>query len=168
MGFPVRDKTAHITNVFRRPGNYAWNPDGTHRHTGLDIAADGTKVNIHAAREGVVVHSSYDFDGYGNYIIIYSKGKKGGRVDCLYAHMSSVKVSVGQVVKTGDVVGIMGTTGNSTGQHLHYEESKYGSDWAYGNVRNPYFPWYADTLWDKAHFIRINQLKSQRKAMGTF
>ena len=55
--------------------------------------------------------------GYGNYVVI----DHGGGMSTLYAHMSIVKVSVGQYVTQGDVIGVTGNTGASTGPPLHYE-----------------------------------------------
>ena len=88
-------------------------------HTGIDIpAARGT--SIYAAKSGVVVTSikgSGSYWSYGNYVLIaHSDG-----TSTLYAHMNSRNVSKGQVVKQGDVIGYVGTTGRSTGNHLHFE-----------------------------------------------
>ena len=84
-------------------------------HAGIDIAA-GMGNNIIAADGGTVIVSGYD-GGYGNYIMI-NHGE--GRVS-LYAHMSSRAVSVGTNVTKGQVIGYVGSTGNSTGPHLHFE-----------------------------------------------
>lgn len=88
-------------------------------HTGIDIpAARGTP--IYAAKSGVVITSVYGSGSswsYGNYVVIsHSDG-----TSTLYAHMSSRAVSKGQTVKQGDVIGYVGTTGRSTGNHLHFE-----------------------------------------------
>lgn len=88
-------------------------------HTGIDIpAARGTK--IYAAKSGVVTTSvmgSGSSWSYGNYVVVsHSDG-----TSTLYAHMSSRAVSKGDVVNQGDVVGYVGTTGRSTGNHLHFE-----------------------------------------------
>ena len=94
-------------------------------HTGIDVpAASGTP--IYAAKSGVVVTSikgSGSYWSYGNYVLVsHSDG-----TSTLYAHMSRRNVSKGQVVKQGDVVGYVGTTGNSTGNHLHFEVRVNGS-----------------------------------------
>ena len=88
-------------------------------HTGIDVpAARGTK--IYAAKSGVVTTSVLGSGGswaYGNHVVVsHSDG-----TSTLYAHMSSRAVKQGQVVKQGDVVGYVGTTGRSTGNHLHFE-----------------------------------------------
>ncbi|NBI10694.1 peptidase M23 [Colidextribacter sp. OB.20] len=88
-------------------------------HTGIDVpAARGTP--IYAAKSGVVTTSVLGSGGswaYGNHVVVsHSDG-----TSTLYAHMNSRAVKQGQVVKQGDVVGYVGTTGRSTGNHLHYE-----------------------------------------------
>lgn len=86
-------------------------------HSGIDVpASTGTKVL--AAKSGVVITSGYNKGGYGNYVVI-SHSSDGDTT--LYAHLSARKVKVGQVVKQGDVIGLVGSTGRSTGPHLHYE-----------------------------------------------
>ena len=88
-------------------------------HTGIDIPAP-KNTPILAAKSGVVVTSikgSGSYWSYGNYVLIaHSDG-----TSTLYAHMEKRNVSKGQVVKQGDVVGYVGTTGRSTGNHLHFE-----------------------------------------------
>ena len=84
-------------------------------HTGVDIAAAGG-TDIWAAKSGVVLTSTYN-SSYGNYVVVsHSDG-----TSTLYAHMNKRGVSEGQTVKQGDVVGYVGTTGSSTGNHLHFE-----------------------------------------------
>jgi len=89
-------------------------------HTGTDIrAASGTK--IYASNGGKVVTSVYN-SAYGNYVII----DHGGGYMTLYAHMKSLGVAEGTVVNRGDVIGYVGSTGYSTGPHLHFEIIKDG------------------------------------------
>ena len=86
-----------------------------HSHTGIDIpAAGGTPIL--AAKSGQVVTSAYHYS-YGNYVVI----DHGNGNSTLYAHMSSRAVSEGQMVSQGQVIGYVGTTGSSTGNHLHFE-----------------------------------------------
>ena len=86
-----------------------------HSHTGIDIpAAGGTPIL--AAKSGQVVTSAYHYS-YGNYVVI----DHGNGNSTLYAHMSSRAVSEGQMVTQGQVIGYVGTTGSSTGNHLHFE-----------------------------------------------
>lgn len=100
------------------------NPFGTggyEFHNGLDIAC-GRGTPILAAKDGVVTRASW-FSGYGNCVIIYH----GDGVSSLYGHCDNgngsrptFEVEVGDTVKAGDVIAYVGTTGRSTGYHLHY------------------------------------------------
>jgi murein DD-endopeptidase MepM/ murein hydrolase activator NlpD len=84
-------------------------------HSGLDISADrGTPV--HATADGTVESAGYD-GGYGNCILI----DHGFGIGTRYGHLSGYAISVGQTVKRGQVIGYVGSTGHTTGPHLHYE-----------------------------------------------
>ena len=84
-------------------------------HTGLDIAATkGTPIKVVAA--GTVIAASYD-GSYGNLV----KVDHGNGVETWYAHTSKMYVKVGEQVEAGDVIATVGSTGNSTGPHLHLE-----------------------------------------------
>ncbi|MCR4881202.1 MAG: M23 family metallopeptidase [bacterium] len=91
-------------------------------HMGLDIAADaGTPV--YAMQEGVVAFSGVK-GGYGNCVKInqfFYMVPELPQVTTLYGHLSSVYVKEGEIVKRGQVIGLVGSTGRSTGPHLHYE-----------------------------------------------
>lgn len=88
----------------------------TSNHKGIDIAAP-TGAKIIASNGGKVVTSSYDANGYGNYVII----DHGGGKMTVYGHMSKRSVSVGQTVTKGQQIGLVGSTGRSTGPHCHFE-----------------------------------------------
>lgn len=92
---------------------------GSTNHKGVDICNVGYTSSIYAVKSGKVLltNTSGYGGGYGNYVVI----DHGGGLTTLYAHMSSVKVSEGQMVSQGTVIGITGSTGASTGPHLHYE-----------------------------------------------
>lgn len=90
-------------------------------HTGVDIALS-TGSPIRASRGGTVVFCGWQ-GGYGNFIII----DHGGGVLTRYAHCSRIDVSVGQNVSMGTVIGAVGSTGKSTGPHLHFEVVVNGS-----------------------------------------
>lgn len=90
-------------------------------HKGADICAPyGTP--IYAADSGVVVTAGYHYS-YGNYVII----DHGNGWRTLYGHMSSLGCSVGQAVQRGQVIGYVGSTGNSTGNHCHFEMYQNGT-----------------------------------------
>jgi murein DD-endopeptidase MepM/ murein hydrolase activator NlpD len=85
-------------------------------HAGIDLAGPiGTP--IYATADGIVGRSEYNSGGYGNLIEI----NHGRGIQTRYGHLSRSMVSAGQHVKRGDVIGLMGSTGRSTGSHLHYE-----------------------------------------------
>lgn len=87
-------------------------------HGGIDIAAGGVYGQpIVAADSGTVILAGNQGDGYGNYVII----DHGNGYKTLYGHMSSVAAYTGQQVAQGEVIGYVGSTGNSTGPHLHFE-----------------------------------------------
>ena len=110
--WPVNSR--HITSTVggrSSPGGI-----GSTNHKGTDIGAVGYNSQIFAAKAGTVIVSEYS-SSYGNYVVV----SHGSGNTTLYAHMSRRMVKVGQVVKQGDVLGITGSTGNSTGPHLHFE-----------------------------------------------
>lgn len=85
-----------------------------HGHTGIDLSAD-TGTEIYAAYDGVVVLSTYN-SAAGNYIAI----DHGSTLITMYLHCSKLYVNEGDTVKAGDLIGLVGNTGNSTGPHLHF------------------------------------------------
>ncbi|HKE15160.1 MAG TPA: peptidoglycan DD-metalloendopeptidase family protein [Kofleriaceae bacterium] len=96
-------------------------PSGTRTHQGIDMAAPiGTPV--HAARGGQVVRAEPSTGGFGNVVVI----DHGGGVQSYYGHLSAILVEKGQVVDTGTLVGEVGSTGHSTGPHLHFEVRQDG------------------------------------------
>ncbi|ACK90961.1 Peptidase, M23/M37 [Bacillus cereus 95/8201] len=113
------------TNDFIQPaaGRYTsrFEKRGGKMHHGLDIAASGT-VPVVAAAEGVITRSYYS-TSYGNVVFI-SHNINGQTYTTVYAHLKSRSVSAGQKVKQGQQLGIMGNTGQSEGQHLHFEIHK--------------------------------------------
>jgi len=92
-------------------------------HTGVDIAGSGCNGDpVVAAAAGTVIKATYN-TAYGNYVII----DHGGGITTLYAHSSKLVVKVGDKVKAGQEIMKVGTTGYSTGPHLHFEVRKNGS-----------------------------------------
>jgi hypothetical protein len=100
----------------RAPIASPFGPRGTGFHPGIDLPAPtGTPVGSVAA--GRVIFAAYDRGGYGNLIEV----AHGGGVVSMYAHLSGFSVRVGQSVATGTRVGRVGSTGEATGPHLHFE-----------------------------------------------
>jgi len=87
-------------------------------HEGIDISVpEGTPIRAVASGTVILLQSEYESGGYGNYTCI----DHGGGLSSCYAHQSSFATSVGAQVSQGDVIGLSGNTGNSTGPHLHFE-----------------------------------------------
>lgn len=103
--------------IFRGLPNY---------HSGIDIAVD-YNTPLHATADGVVVGSGWQ-PGYGLCVLL----QHGGGYNTLYAHMAESAVNLGEVVKPGSLLGWSGSSGNSTGPHVHYEVWQNG---------NPVDPW---------------------------
>lgn len=134
----IAQQAASGQSTESNPGGYIWPVDsryitstvggraspggiGSTNHKGTDIGRVGYTSSVYAAKAGTVIVSQYS-SSYGNYVVI----SHGSGNTTLYAHMSSRKVSVGQYVNQGDVIGITGSTGNSTGPHLHFEVTENG------------------------------------------
>jgi murein DD-endopeptidase MepM/ murein hydrolase activator NlpD len=107
------------------PGGLAWPVSGPvtspfgwrwgRMHEGIDIAVP-TGTPVHAAASGVVIYAGW-MDGYGNFVIL----DHGGGIATAYGHNTSVAVAVGQSVSQGQVIAYAGSTGHSTGPHVHFE-----------------------------------------------
>ena len=94
-----------------------WHPvlGGRRQHKGVDLAAP-TGTPVYAAADGVVSRADW-FSSYGLYVSL----EHGGSIETRYGHMSRLNVYAGEQVHKGDLIGYVGTTGRSTGPHLHYE-----------------------------------------------
>lgn len=108
---PFRKYT--ITSKFNDVRSYG-------KHEGIDMvdATAATGVSdpmIHVGATGTVVKVGWDADGYGNYVVV----DFGDNWRAIYGHMASVYVGEGQVLKSWEIIGLMGSTGNSTGAHIH-------------------------------------------------
>lgn len=123
-------------------GNFTWPVPGftniscgySSGHKAIDISGGGRTIYgtpIVAADSGKVVTATYHYS-YGNYVMI----DHGGGYSTLYAHASSLAVSAGQTVTKGQTIAYVGSTGNSTGPHLHFEVR------VNGNRQNP-FNWFS-------------------------
>jgi len=114
-------------------------------HPGLDFTAPiGTP--IYATADGVIKDAGFNTGGYGNRVVI----NHGFGYETLYAHMVRIKARVGARVKRGEVIGYVGSTGKSTGPHLHYEVHKNGTQ------LDPIYYFYNDLT--PAQFDRILKL----------
>lgn len=115
---PVRNK-----DLRKMSSGYGYRTDPFSKvkifHSGIDFTAP-TGTQIYATADGVVARADADASGYGNHIRI----DHGFGYLTLYAHLSKLKVKPGQNVKRGDLIGFVGSTGKSTGPHLHYEVHK--------------------------------------------
>lgn len=113
FNWPVINKRTFISS------KYGWRTDpftGNKRwHSGVDIAA-GWNAPIVAVSEGIVIHSGYRY-GYGTSVELQHKNG----VTTRYAHMNKATVKKGDIVKKDDLLGLMGSSGRSTGPHLHFE-----------------------------------------------
>jgi murein DD-endopeptidase MepM/ murein hydrolase activator NlpD len=106
-----------VSGPVTSPFGYRQSPfgGGIEFHMGLDIAA-AMGTPIAASAPGRVISASW-YGGYGNYILI----DHGGGISTGYAHCSAIFVSPGQDVQKGQAIGAVGSTGASTGPHLHFE-----------------------------------------------
>lgn len=114
--FAVRPVTGNITSRFGARESIR-----DHAHKGMDIAApNGTSIK--AAADGTITYSGW-MGGYGNLIII----SHANGIQTYYGHCSKLYLKKGTQVKAGDVIAAVGSTGNSTGNHLHFEIRKNGT-----------------------------------------
>lgn len=106
------------SNGFTHPAPGSVRTQGIHGYNAVDLAGSyGAGIRAAAGGEVIVAKASGWNGGYGNYIVV----RHGNGAQTLYAHLSSVSVGVGNYVAQGEVIGGMGSTGKSTGTHLHFE-----------------------------------------------
>lgn len=113
-----------VTCEYKRKGNWAagW-------HTGIDLIGENDK--IYSSCNGVVTRTGWD-NSYGNFIVV--KNNTDGKYHW-FCHLSKINVSKGQTVSRTSVIGIMGSTGNSSGKHLHFEIRNASNK--YADTSNP-------------------------------
>ena len=105
-------------------------------HGGIDIAAS-SGTPIYAWKSGVVVTSSTS-SSYGNYVVVDHGEINGENFYTLYAHMTERSVMTGDTVQAGQQLGTVGSTGKSTGPHLHFEIRIGGTEWSNATRQDPY------------------------------
>jgi len=142
-------------NLTRMASGYGWRIDPVYHsrrfHAGMDFTAPiGT--DIYATANGTVQSAGWQ-QGYGNCVQI----NHGFGYLTLYGHMSAIKVHAGQSVKRGDVIGLVGSTGKSTGPHLHYEVHFRGA------IMNPQNYYYLDL--SPAEYDRMVQMSNNSGEM---
>jgi len=147
---PVMNK-----NLKYMASGYGWRIDPVYHtrrfHAGMDFTAP-TGTNIYATANGSVMTAGWK-QGYGNCVEI----NHGFGYVTLYGHMSVIKVRAGQYVKRGDVIGLVGSTGKSTGPHLHYEVHLRGE------IMNPANYYYMDL--SPAEYDRMIQMSNNSGQM---
>lgn len=112
-------------------------------HSGVDIA-QSTGTTIMASNKGQVVGAGW-YEGYGNAVLVYH-GAAGYDYTTLYGHMSSISVSMGQAVSRGQKLGEVGSTGWSTGPHLHFQ-AMYGNGYNLSSTFDPFNLVYMPLSW---------------------
>jgi murein DD-endopeptidase MepM/ murein hydrolase activator NlpD len=147
---PVMNK-----NLKYMASGYGWRIDPVYHtrrfHAGMDFTAP-TGTAIYATANGSIISAGWK-QGYGNCIEI----NHGFGYVTLYGHMSAIKARVGQSVKRGDVIGLVGSTGKSTGPHLHYEVHLRGE------IMNPANYYYMDL--SPADYDRMIQMSNNSGQM---
>ena len=133
--FPLAVGTYTITSCFGTRVDPITGEAGDN-HGGIDIAAS-SGTPIYSWKSGVVVISSMS-SSYGNYVVVDHGEINGENFYTLYAHMTQRSVSAGDTVQAGQQLGTVGSTGNSTGPHLHFEIRTGGTSWLDATRQDPY------------------------------
>ena len=119
MIWPIGVEGTYITSPY---GNRLHPIQGVYKyHDGIDIGNAGYGAPVIAAADGMVIYAG-QMGGYGNCVMIYH----GDGLITLYGHGQEIKTTLGTPVKQGDIIMTVGSTGNSTGPHLHFEVRKDG------------------------------------------
>ena len=107
----------------RISSKYGWRKSMGRMHRGVDISVP-MNTPIYSAWDGVVRTTGYEKKGYGYYVVV----RHYNGLETVYAHLSKVLSFRGDVVRAGDVIGLSGNSGRSTGPHLHFETRFLGGD----------------------------------------
>lgn len=154
---PVDPTKMRITSKFgsRRHPIHGY----TKQHKGVDFGAPmGSPVS--SAGDGVVVKAGWN-GGYGNYVLI----RHNGEYSTAYAHLSKINVKVGQVIKQRQVIGKVGSTGSSTGPHLHYEVIYRGQQVNPQKIKQ--LPTHKLTRQEMAQFVHVKSTMDKGSFMLT-
>lgn len=138
--------------------NYGWRRRRMHR--GVDLAYP-TGTPVVAAFDGMVRISKSNSSGYGNLVVI----RHNNKLETYYAHLSKRLVNPGQIVHAGDTIGLGGSTGRSTGPHLHFEVRYLGYDFNPNKIIDfNNFRLAVDTLYTSGFQVTSPQLAAEKQA----
>lgn len=159
---PYMSNVVYVTQMFGENPN-VYSRFGYYGHNGIDLV--GVKKQIYAIAPGIV-SVGYDANGYGYYVKI-----EGYSIITIYAHLSEFVVNQNQYIQQGELIGHEGSTGNSSGSHLHLDirnKQEYDETNGYGGRIDPLpyitqsnlvFPKYADILNNLEETVIINTLR---------
>lgn len=138
--FPLLSTFA-VTSPFNVTGTQSMEGYTMRKHKGidLDVLSDSANKTIVSCSDGVVKRAQFQ-SSYGNYVWVETNDGFG----CVYAHLSKIYVSVGQSVSCKTPLGLMGNTGNSRGEHLHFGISSYGD---YSKAHSDESGWINPAIW---------------------
>jgi murein DD-endopeptidase MepM/ murein hydrolase activator NlpD len=120
---PIPASPLRLVRPIGAPIGDGYGPRGNRFHTGLDFLA-GTGTAVRAAGAGTVAFAGYNSGGYGKLVVLHH----GLGVSSWYAHLSRIDVRRGESVRAGELIGRVGSTGDATGPHLHFELRLRGAD----------------------------------------
>lgn len=148
----------YISTYYRywNSGNPKTHGTRSNFHNAIDIAGSSGDA-IYAVESGTVTETGYQASGFGHYVVIEHPANG---LRSLYGHLKySPAVSKGQYVSRGQVVGYMGTTGNSSGNHLHFELYNHKN---YNQVTDPFMTYYKGKV---SVTIGSNSFRADRKSV---
>lgn len=114
LALPIDFQNLKVTGMFHEDR-------GDHLHGGIDIATGGKNLPVYATESGGKVVSACNGKNSGNMVKVEYAKPDGSKLQCIYMHLSSIGVKVGDTVNAGQVIGVSGNTGRSSGPHLHFE-----------------------------------------------
>lgn len=114
LSLPIDFQNLKVTGMFHEDR-------GDHLHGGIDIATGGKNLPVYATENGGKVVAACNGKNTGNMVKVEYAKTDGSKLQCIYMHLSSIGVKVGETVNAGQVIGMSGNTGRSSGPHLHFE-----------------------------------------------